>query len=178
MLRNGLGKTNWMSVELSDAEIQRLLAESKVLPLDYRQRLGRWITRFKHRKAKIRLTGVDKGQYTIMLRENLINPFDFSAILGYRLPQTTRIFRLRRYNGTGHRHTNRIESETFRGFHIHQATERYQELGAREDSFAEQTKRFNTLDGAINCLLRDCSCSLPENPDQPKLFSGESRDTS
>jgi len=37
------------------------------------------------------------------------------------------------------------------------ATERYQELGAKEDSYAEPTDRFTDLGGAIDCLLADCS---------------------
>lgn len=167
-----------MSVELSDAEIRHLIKEPKELPLDFRQKLGRWTKRFRHRKSSIKFDGAEKGRFTIFLRENIMNPFDFSAVLGYRLKQSTRVFRLRRYNGTGHRHTNRIEDQSFRGFHIHEATERYQALGAREDSFAVETDRFNTLDSAIDCLLRDCCCRQPDDPDQPNLFSGEPDATS
>jgi hypothetical protein len=44
---------------------------------------------------------------------------------------------LRRHNGKSHEHTNQIEAGAFYDFHIHRATERYQELGMREDAYAE-----------------------------------------
>lgn len=50
------------------------------------------------------------------------------------------------------------------------ATERYQRIGWREDTFAEKTERFNTLDQAIRCLLIDCCCECPEDPGQDTLL--------
>jgi hypothetical protein len=52
---------------------------------------------------------------------------------------------LRRHNGRSHEHTNQIEASTFYDFHIHMATERYQELGMREDAYAEATDRFGDM---------------------------------
>lgn len=69
---------------------------------------------------------------------------------------TNQLFRLRRHNGRSHEHTNKIEGDKFYEFHIHIATERYQDLGVREDSYAEPTDRFTDLGGAIDCLLADC----------------------
>jgi hypothetical protein len=95
-------------------------------------------------------------------------PF-LAATDSYTLPGTFTVFRLRRYNGSSHRHTNSIESETMDGFHIHTATERYQLLGGYEDHFAEPTDRYGTLDGAIECMLSDCGFdALPASP----LFRG------
>jgi hypothetical protein len=65
-------------------------------------------------------------------------------------------FRLRRHNGKSHEHTNPIEKNTFYGFHIHTATERYQQSGYREDTYAEETNRYADYHGAIECMLRDC----------------------
>jgi hypothetical protein len=101
----------------------------------------------------------------VMLRQNTINPFDFSAILGYRIPKSTRIFRLRRYNGR-HQHDNKIERETIDGFHIHEATERYQARGGKEDAYATRTDRYGTLNEAFKCLLRDCNFREPDTPQQ------------
>ena len=58
------------------------------------------------------------------MRQNRINLLDFSVILAVRVPQLNQVFRLRRYNGRSHEHTNQIESVTFHDFHIHFATER------------------------------------------------------
>ncbi|MCY4661719.1 MAG: hypothetical protein OXF93_18215 [Acidobacteria bacterium] len=84
-------------------------------------------------------------------------------------PQSTQVFRLRRYNGRSHQHTNQIEDEVFYDFHIHFATERYQELGAREDAYALPTDRYTTLRGALDCLFEDANFSVPPKS-QGELF--------
>lgn len=96
---------------------------------------------------------------------------DFSVILGYKNPGLNTIFRLRRYNGKSHYHTNTIERQRFRDFHHHTATERYQLLGSKEDHFAEIDARYFDLDSAIQCLLGDCGfrSSVQESP----LFTGQ-----
>jgi hypothetical protein len=79
------------------------------------------------------------------------------------------IFRLRRYNGKSHEHTNLIEDVSFYEYHIHQATERYQLLGAREDSYAEPTDRFSDFYQAVSCLMEDCGFEIPSGA-QRSLF--------
>ncbi len=86
---------------------------------------------------------------------------DFSVILGYQLPHLHTVFRLRRYNGKSHVHTNSIEKQTFYDFHFHTATERYQRPGFREEHFAEITNRYQTIEGAIQCILDDCGFRAP-----------------
>jgi hypothetical protein len=49
------------------------------------------------------------------------------------------------------------------------ATERYQEIGAREDTYAQSTDRFADYQQAIKCMLDDCGFELPINP-QGSLF--------
>ncbi len=98
-----------------------------------------------------------------------MNPLDFSVILAYVVPNSNRLIRLRRYNGRSHHHSNPLEKEVFFGFHVHSATERYQRSGSREDSFAEPSDRYASLEEAIDCLLEDCGFVLP--PDhQEDLF--------
>lgn len=143
-----------MPVTYSDNAIAALLAEAKPLPLDWAGLLQPKPKR-GHQESELKLTGSGGNEFHLILRKSSINPLDFSAILGVRVPQTTRIFRLRRYNGQSHQHTNRLERETFYGFHIHLATERYQELGGREDAYAQTTNRYGDLQGALGCLLQD-----------------------
>ena len=59
--------------------------------------------------------------------------------------------------------------ETFYDFHIHQATERYQEIGAREDTYAKPTDRFADFQQAISCMLKECGFEMPFDP-QGKFF--------
>ena len=115
------------------------------------------------------MNGVEGNTYRLIIRQNRSDRDDFSIILALAPLDTSQDFRLRRYNGTSHEHTNLIEKDTFRGFHIHTATERYQLLGSREDSYAEPTDRFDDFDGALGCMLRDCGFVAPDDP-QLTLF--------
>jgi hypothetical protein len=82
------------------------------------------------------------------------------------------MFRLRRHNGKSHEHTNQIEASTFYDFHIHMATERYQELGMRENAYAEATDRFGDFDSALRCLVDDCRFETAPDPNL-RLFDEE-----
>ena len=86
---------------------------------------------------------------------------NFSVILGYMLPGSYTVFRLRRYNGKAHFHTNVLENESFYDFHVHTATERYQIPGFNEDHFAERANRFYDLHSAIRCLTDECGFGSP-----------------
>ncbi|MBZ5555605.1 MAG: hypothetical protein LAO21_23105 [Acidobacteriia bacterium] len=52
------------------------------------------------------------------------------------------------------------------------ATERYQDSGLREDSYAEPSTRFADYYGAIRCLLEDCGFEQPAGL-QSELFGEE-----
>jgi len=106
--------------------------------------------------------GDNDHQFRIILRQSSLNPLDFTIILGVLPEDTNKLFRLQRYNGK-HEHSNKIEGEKFYDFHIHKATERYQEFGEREDLFAEPTERYTDITGAIECLKNDCNFELPPN---------------
>lgn len=58
---------------------------------------------------------------------------------------------------------NKIEKQTFFGFYIHTATERYQQSGYREDAYAENTDRYADYHGAIECMVRDCGFVVSDN---------------
>lgn len=149
-----------MPVQLKDAEIVQLLAERKVLPADYREQMQMKPKR-GHRERELDVIGDGGNEFRLILRESLFDSLDFSVILAYRPPQSNQLFRLRRYNGRSHEHTNTLEGQTFYEFHIHTATERYQESGLREDTFGEPTDRFGSFQEAIRCMLKDCGFDVP-----------------
>ena len=149
-----------MAIQLTDAEIISLLSESKALTHDYQLRLQLRV-KTGHKERELDITGASGSEFQIIVRQSVFNPLDFSVILGYSMPNSSALFRLRRYNGRSHEHTNRIEGITFYDFHIHTATERYQEAGFTEESYAETTDRYADLNGAIQCLLQDCAFELP-----------------
>jgi hypothetical protein len=153
---------------LSDQDIERLVKEKKSLPADYQ---GKIKVRPKrgHKERELDIKGEDGNDFRLILRQSLFNPLDFSVILVYRPAQSNILFRLRRYNGKSHEHTNPIEGGTFYDYHIHQATERYQQMGAREDTYAEPTNRFSEFHQAISCIIDDCGFEIPSGT-QRSLF--------
>jgi hypothetical protein len=156
---------------LSDNQIDALISERKTIP-DGLCPLTRPIERNLHRRKEFEITGASGSNFVLAIRQSTLNPFDFSVILGYKVPGFNTIFRLRRYNGKSHFHTNTIEKEIIHDFHIHYATERYQRCGgSKEDSFAKVTNRYWSFDSAVDCLLEDCGFRSPMN-DSP-LFTGQ-----
>lgn len=86
-----------------------------------------------------------------------------------RVPDSNRLFRLLRYNGKSHEHTNLIERESFYDFHIHRATERYQDRGMREDGYAVRTDQYANFSHAIQFMISDANLVLPPGT-SPGLF--------
>src|SRR5439155_8950196 len=140
-----------------------LLAEPKQVPHNYAD-LMRGRRGHGHGQRDLPITGGNGSTFKLFTRQSQQNPLNFSAILAYELPRTTAWFRLCRYNGTHGQHTNRIEGDVIRGFHIHLATARYQDLGMREDSYAVATDNYATLREAMECLFVDCAVSVAVAP--------------
>jgi hypothetical protein len=158
-----------MSVLVDDATIQQLVDEPKPLPQEYQQRIT-MKSKSGHKEAELEVVGADGSSFALILRQSISNPLDFSVILAYRIPKTNTSLRLRRYNGKSHEHRNKLEGDGFYGFHIHKATERYQnEPGLKEDAFAELTSRYADLGGAVQCMISDCGFQIPPNT-QPNLL--------
>lgn len=157
-----------MSVLYTDEEIAKLLAEIKPLPVDY---LGQLKMKPRHGNllADLDVTGADGSEFRIMMRQSEMYPRNFSVILAVRPADTLNLFRLRRHNGDTHEHRNHIEGDVFQAFHIHQATERYQARGMKEDSYAEPTDRYVSIGGALNAMVLDCSF-VTTGPEQQTLF--------
>ena len=149
-----------MAGTYSDNEIAVLVNERKPLPSDWRNRI-RLRAKSGHEERDLELTGDAGSRFRIILRKNKINAIDFSIILAVCVPQSNQLFRLRRYNGKSHEHTNRLEGVTFYDFHIHIATERYQAVGMREDAYAEPTDRYGDFHAAFSCLIKDVNINVP-----------------
>lgn len=148
-----------MADRYADDEIAELLAEPKPLPKNWHSLL-RLKPKHGHREAELTVQGDAGNVFRLIIRQSNFNVLDFSVILAYCPANSTQLFRLRRYNGR-HEHTNQIEAERFHAFHIHEATERYQELGAKEEAYAQPTDRFSDIHGALECLFEDCMFVTP-----------------
>lgn len=155
-------------IKYSDKDIDQLIREPKVLPVNFTDLL-RLRPKRGHSEHDLDIKGTSGTEFRLILRQNKINPLDFSAILAYCPPETTQEFRLRRYNGKSHQHKNTLEGESFYDFHIHMATERYQDFGSYEEQYAEPSSRFSDLSTALRCLLDDCNFQTTKDK-QPALF--------
>jgi hypothetical protein len=155
---------------LSDDRIRALIAERKAIPAHLLP-VPTLPVRSNHERKDYKIVAPSGNEFVVFLRRSELNMNDFSVILGYQLPTIHEVFRLRRYNGKSHHHTNVLERQTFYDFHIHTATERYQSPGFKEDHFAEIRDRYHELHGAIQCLLEDCGFGSPL--DNAPLFTGE-----
>jgi hypothetical protein len=160
-----------MAEFITDNEIQALIDERKHVAADFR---GRLVPKAKrgHSEADLDIKGYTGTEFRIIVRRANANPLDFSVILGYRVPVSNQVLRLRRYNGKSHQHTNPIEGQRFYDFHIHTATERYQRTGNREDVYAVATDRYDSLEAAVGCFIEDCNVVFPDEPQMGLFDSG------
>lgn len=147
-----------MSYYFTDEEIKQLISERKL----YNDTLATFMN-FKesdgHKKASIEILRPDGSMFVVKLRQNTNTINDFSAMLAFQEKGANKDFKLRRYNGK-HEHTNKLENRKFFNFHIHHATQRYQDAGRKEESFAEETNRYSDIKGALMCLIGDCNIQI------------------
>lgn len=160
-------------IALTDEQVSALISERKQIPQGLCP-VKAMTEKQGHRRKDFDVESNSDNRFQIRLRQLCANPLDFSVILLYQLPGLYVWFRLRRYNGL-HRggHTNNLEKQVLPGscFHIHTATERYQQLGLRADTYAQVDARFYDLESAIQCLLTDCGFRSPM--EESPLFTGQ-----
>lgn len=130
------------------------------MPADWRRRV-RLKPKHGHDEQQVDLTGDAGNEFRLILRQSQKNPLGFSIILVVSVPYSSQLFRLRRCNGRSHVHENKIEGAEFYDFHIHMATERYQDAGTREDAYAEPTDRYDDFHGALRCMMDDANIKAP-----------------
>ena len=131
---------------LSDEEIAALIAEAKTVPTGLSP-IKPMSERCQHKRKTFDIETTASGsEFVVGVRQSCLNAYDFSVILGYKIPGSYTVFRLRRYNGNSHQHTNILERETIDGLHVH---------------MAERADRYFHLESAIACLLAECGFKSP-----------------
>jgi hypothetical protein len=148
---------------LTDERIHELLVEPKRIPAGLGAMYKAMSAHNGYYRKDLDVQSDSDNRFVIKIRQTCAYPMNFSVILGYMLPSSYTVFRLRRYNGKSHFHSNTLEKQPeFYDYHIHEATERYQQArGYNPDHFAEPTKRYGDLQGAIDCLVNDCGFDNP-----------------
>jgi hypothetical protein len=131
-----------------------------------------------HEQINYKVTSTDGSghEFEVYKRQNLREEMedDFSCGISWIAPNGESLT-LKRYNGPSHDHPNHLEKVRL-GYacHIHVATEKYIKANRKAEGFAEATKRYNTVEGALHCLVTDCKISgiqtSSDNLNQTKLF--------
>lgn len=165
---------------LTDEEIADLITEPKIVPTNWFLRLEpKDKTHYQHKEKEVEVEGSEGNLFRIILRQNKLNILDFSIILTVKEKDSTMEYILLRYNGKHpSQHTNRWEKEqglsahTFEPFfHIHRATQRYQESGYKIDGYAEVTTKYSDFHAALEQFLLECNVKR-EDDKQTSLFEG------
>jgi hypothetical protein len=165
---------------LTDQEIGELIAEPKVVPKNWLSRLDlRDKAHFQHREKEIDLEGEKGNLFRLIIRQNKQNILDFSIILTLREKDSNIEYTLIRFNGKHPSpHTNKWEKENNKSnhkfspaFHIHRATQRYQESGYKIDGYADVTSKYWDFHSAFEQFLLECNFKR-DDEGQPSLFEG------
>ena len=124
-----------------------------------------------HRQRTFRAEGAaadgEQLRFLIYQRQSLHDRLNYSCGIVYLIPGGVWLT-LARYNGANHPHGD-IRYQP----HIHRATEAAITDGRKPENAAEETTRYQTLEGALACLIEDFSLSgMPADPDHSSLFNG------
>ena len=123
-----------------------------------------------HEQINYKVTSIDGSdhEFEVYRRQNLRDGMedDFSCGISWIAPNGETLT-LKRYNGPNHDHLNHLEKERL-GYtcHIHIATKKYVTANRKPEGYAETTKRYTTIEGALHCLVTDCKISgIQTKPD-------------
>ena len=119
-----------------------------------------------HRQRSFKAYGEDgeRPTFEIYQRQNIQDDGDFSCGIVHVAFDGSRLT-LARYNGSGHEHGDILYRP-----HIHRATEKAIAAGGKPEREAKETDRYETLEGALACLIEDFNIvGLSAPPDQPRL---------
>lgn len=136
-------------VKFSDSQIRELLLEKKPLKKGWLKRIQLKNVR-SGKEGTVDIDGSFGSQSKLIIKQSKFSKGDFCITLGVYPLNSKTLFRLLRYDGSGHVHSNKcLEGDLIElieyNFHIHRATERYQELGFDEEYYAEPTSRYKLL---------------------------------
>lgn len=147
------------------------LSELRAVPKRVSDPRARWAEKpsirpaHRQRTFKVVSQSDENLEFSIYQRQNITDDCDFSCGISY-LTSGAKPLTLARYNGSSHKHED-IHYKP----HIHWTCEEAMEAGKRPESKAEATDRFETLEGALACLIDDYNLSgIVANHDQPRLL--------
>ena len=120
-------------------------------------------------KANILTSAGGVYLFEIFQRQNIRDTKDYSCGIAFLPPGDSRLT-LARYNGPSHQPHGEIVYRP----HIHKATAAAIAAGKHPEHEATETDRYETLEGALACLIKDFNVSgvTAEQDKQRLLFDG------
>lgn len=157
--------------KFSDSQIKRFIRERKILAQGWLRKIQPRDVR-SGKESSISVDGDFGSKFQLILKQNKFNKTGFCIVLGVYPPGSNKLFHLLRYDGNDHEHSNKgLPGDACKSIHynchIHQATERYQDAGLKEDGYAEPTTKYGTLNEALDAMIEDCNFVLPEGEITP-----------
>lgn len=146
------------------------LAELQSVPKRVTNPGAHWLEKPKvrpvHKQRTYQATAKEDGRrFSVYLRQSLLDESNFSCGISY-LPAAGTPLTLARYNGSSH-----IHGDISYLPHIHRATARAIAAGKKPESEAEETNRYETLNGALACLAEDYHLEgISIQHDHPRMF--------
>lgn len=157
--RRKLQKNMECDIMISDLDIQKLIEDIKPIPYQVINGIKPKVREDKkHLVWSYELQSGSWNTFVVKIRQNTIYKFDFSVILSYK-DDGNNLHIIKRYNGI-HTHTNKIEKNKIRDFHIHTTTERYQEKGYEPEGYAEATEAYSDWRGALDTMIKECNFDI------------------
>jgi len=148
---------------LTDAEIQELLTSEKVLPRKVMSKLAAMTQSARDPRSEVKFRDANGRKFSILATKNK-KPGSFSIHLRYFKPGRKKPYTLIRCNWGHGPHPNALEGTTVPAGtpHIHMLTERYQKFSefGKEQTYAEATDEFNSMESAIEHICRSYGCRI------------------
>lgn len=111
-------------------------------------------TQYNHKQQTVIISSNDWNfLFELFTRQNIDLPNDFSVGLQWKWPERT--IMLCRYNWDHGEHRNKLENKIINWYHIHQYNRSYKEAWLWDDSYAEETKIYNTFLQALLEVFRN-----------------------
>ena len=96
----------------------------------------------------------DEYRLTMVLRQLIDNPLDFSVLLIFD-DEKGHTYIIKRYNGDHGLHIDNRTGICISGPHIHTITEEHQRSYHKDEGHAEPTNKYKTLPEAVDVFMKD-----------------------
>lgn len=137
---------------LKESFVEELIRIPKYIPRDVKEPFRPKENNGHLRSSVDLVCDVPEYKFTLSTRKLIKDPLDFSVVFTYT-DINGREYILRRYNGDHGRHYHKGTGRYISGAHIHRITELAQKEYHKDETEAEETDRYMTLEDALQFAM-------------------------